>query len=114
MNTMKQADVQQYQERLIERKAELETQLDEDAESSDVVELDQSRMGRLSRVDALQAQQMAMEAARRHRRELARIARALERVELGEYGICVACGEEIDPRRLNIDLAAARCIDCAR
>lgn len=111
---MKQADVQQYKKRLVDRQAELKSQLDEDAESSDVVELDQSRMGRLSRVDALQAQQMAMEAARRHRRELARIARALERVEAGEYGLCMACGEEIDPRRIEIDPAVARCINCAK
>lgn len=28
-------------------------------------------------------------------------------------GICVECGEHIDPRRLEVMPGAARCIDCA-
>lgn len=111
---MKPEETKSFKERLAARKAELEAQLKDDDESSGVVELDQSRQGRLSRIDALQAQEMARESARRHRRELARVSAALERVEAGEYGVCVACGEAIDPRRLDIDPAAARCIDCAR
>lgn len=111
---MNKAELQELKQKLVDLQTDLKVRLKDDEESSGVVELDQSRQGRLSRIDALQAQEMARESARRHRRELARVSAALERVEAGEYGDCVACGEEIDPRRLDIDPAAARCIDCAR
>lgn len=111
---MKPEEIESFRKRLASRKSELEVQLRDDEASSGVVELDQSRLGRLSRIDALQAQQMAKEAGRRHRLEMARVSAALARLEAGEFGVCVACGEDIDPRRLDIDPAAARCIDCAQ
>jgi DnaK suppressor protein len=98
---------------LAELKSRLEAQLRDDAESSDVVVLDPSRVGRLSRMDAMQAQEMALEAARRNRLELGRIEQALKRLEKSEYGYCLECGEDIDPRRLAVDPAATHCIDCA-
>ena len=82
-------------------------------EAGETVELDQARVGRLSRMDALQAQQMALETERRNRASLMLVERALERIEQGEYGNCLACGEPIDPRRLDADPTATRCIACA-
>ena len=82
-------------------------------EAGETVELDQTRVGRLSRMDALQAQQMALETERRNRARLLLVQRALERIERGEYGDCLACGEPIDPRRLEADPTATRCIACA-
>ena len=82
-------------------------------EAGETVELDQARVGRLSRMDALQAQQMALETERRNRARLLLVQRALERIEQGEYGDCLACGEPIDPRRLEADPTATRCIACA-
>ncbi len=78
-----------------------------------VVELDQSRVGRLSRMDAMQAQAMSKETNRRRELQILRIKAALERIEHGEYGLCVACDEKIDVRRLELDPAAPLCIDCA-
>ena len=80
---------------------------------SATVELDQSRVGRLSRMDALQGQAMSREAGRRRHEELARIGAALIRVEEGEYGYCLRCGEEIAAGRLEVDPAATLCIQCA-
>lgn len=37
---------------------------------------------------------------------------ALKRIHMGEYGECVACGEEIAPRRLMARPATTHCIDC--
>ena len=82
-------------------------------QAGETVELDQARVGRLSRMDALQAQQMALETERRNRARLMLVQRALERIELGEYGDCLACGKPIDPRRLEADPTATRCIACA-
>lgn len=37
---------------------------------------------------------------------------ALERIEQGEYGICMQCGEEIAPRRLEVRPFSRYCIEC--
>lgn len=37
---------------------------------------------------------------------------ALERIEAGEYGICLQCGEAIAPRRLEVRPFSRYCIDC--
>ena len=77
------------------------------------VELDQQSVGRLSRMDALQVQAMALEASRRRATELRRIEAALARIDTGEYGFCVECGEEIAARRLEFDPATPYCVSCA-
>lgn len=41
-----------------------------------------------------------------------KIKEALARIEDGEYGICVACGEEISEKRLIARPVATHCIDC--
>jgi DnaK suppressor protein len=45
--------------------------------------------------------------------ELRRIAAALARIDEGEYGTCLECGEEIAVRRLEFTPAAPLCIGCA-
>ena len=77
------------------------------------VELDQQAVGRLSRMDALQVQAMALETSRRRAVELRRIAAALARMDEGDYGYCLECGEEIAARRLELDPAVPLCIGCA-
>ena len=44
--------------------------------------------------------------------ELRAIEAAKERVALGSYGVCVDCGVEIPLNRLEVQLAAARCVPC--
>lgn len=78
------------------------------------VELDQARVGRLSRMDALQSQAMSIETERRRQVELQQIEAALKRLDKGDYGYCLNCGEEIAPKRLEFNPTAAVCIDCAR
>ena len=77
------------------------------------MELDQTRLGRLSRVDAMQAQQMARASSRRRQAERGRIAAALKRIDDGDYGYCLSCGEMIPAPRLHIDPAAPQCVGCA-
>jgi len=38
---------------------------------------------------------------------------ALQRIEAGEYGDCVSCGEEIPTKRLQALPFAIRCVKCA-
>lgn len=41
-----------------------------------------------------------------------KIKEALQRIEDGDYGICVACGNEISEKRLIARPVATHCIDC--
>lgn len=99
--------------RLLKLREDLEALAETGDQSSEVVELDQSRVGRLSRMDALQAQAMAQESGRRREIMLRNIAAALARVERGEYGFCQSCDEPIPAKRLEFDPAARLCIGCA-
>ena len=38
---------------------------------------------------------------------------ALERVRAGTYGVCVSCGRDIPPGRLEVRPATAFCVACA-
>jgi DnaK suppressor protein len=78
------------------------------------VTLDQESVGRLSRIDAMQGQAMALAQARRRRSERAAIDAALRRIDEGEFGYCLKCGDEIAPARLEHNPAATTCITCAR
>ena len=42
------------------------------------------------------------------------INQALKRLEIGKYGICLNCGEKLQPARLEIMPAAALCVECQR
>ncbi|MDJ0879531.1 MAG: TraR/DksA C4-type zinc finger protein [Halieaceae bacterium] len=109
---MSELNLEHFRNRLHQLQAELEAVADQSADASSTVELDQSRVGRLSRMDAMQAQSMAQETARRRKAQLLRIEGALRRIDSGEYGECFACGEEIDPARLEFDPTTTRCVAC--
>jgi len=46
--------------------------------------------------------------------EIERIRAALARIEEGEYGVCVRCGEEISAERLDVLPATPFCRNCAK
>jgi DnaK suppressor protein len=100
-------------DRLLALRRELETIVATSGDSAAVVELDQSKVGRLSRMDAMQAQAMAQASAQRREAMLRNIEAALNRIDDGSYGLCRDCDEPINPKRLEFDPTALRCIDCA-
>lgn len=114
MNERTDIDMATMKARLLEMRAELEALAQEHEHDSDVVELDQTTQGRLSRMDALQGQAMAQEVARRRDAEIKRIDAALKRIEDGDFGYCLSCGEEIHAKRLDFDPSVPNCINCAR
>ena len=106
-------DVKQAREILRARRSELEMLSAGSAEARETVTLDQQSVGRLSRMDAMQQQAMAQATERQRAAEITRIDNALKRLDDGEYGTCVECGEDIGEKRLEIDPAATLCINCA-
>ena len=103
----------EYKNRLLEMQSNLLQAQETADEAEQTVELDQTRVGRLSRMDAMQAQAMSIETGRRRRQKLAQIEAALKRIEADEFGYCQECGEEIVPKRLEIDPTVLLCIGCA-
>ncbi len=95
------------------RMAELEREAASGAEDRKPVELDQQSVGRLSRMDSLQVQAMAQASEQRRRLEARRIRAAITRIDEGEYGLCVTCGDDIAEARLTADPMAPACIACA-
>ena len=47
------------------------------------------------------------------RNEIIQIKQAIKRIDDGHYGICVECGEPVQPERLKILPFIAKCIHCA-
>lgn len=70
-------------------------------------------IGRLTRMEAIQAQAMGEAGKHRARQRLAQVRRALERIEMGRFGMCVQCGSDIPPWRLEIMPESALCVTCA-
>lgn len=99
--------------KLLEELHELTTASEATSDDRKPVALDQQSVGRLSRMDALQGQAMATASQQRRRHRIVALETALRRMDDGDYGYCIECGEPIASRRLMIDPAAAKCIRCA-
>lgn len=106
-------DLDKVREGLVAMRADLDAHDRVTQEDRAPVELDQTSVGRLSRMDALQVQAMSLAGEQRRRNERVRIDAALRRLDSGDYGDCVMCGEEIAPERLDLDPTIATCIRCA-
>lgn len=66
--------------------------------------------GELDDTEAREAVEFGLLRVKRELRR--RIDEALDRLETGEYGTCVECGEEIPTARLNALPFAVRCLEC--
>ena len=91
---------------------ELRILLEQAADLTRPVTLDQQSVGRVSRIDAIQQQQMAIASQTQTSRMLRSIEAALRRIEEGEYGDCRQCGEPILFARLQIQPEASLCVTC--
>lgn len=111
---MNDAELDKFRRLIEARLADLVGEDDLGQAGQATVQLDQQAVGRLSRQDALQNQAMAKATHARRQTEQTRLKAALARMDEGEYGYCEDCGEQIATGRLELDPAAARCIQCAR
>lgn len=108
-----ETQIESFRSALIQERDELLATDSVGTSSAEPVALDQTRVGRLSRMDALQVQAMAIETQRRRQLRLGAIEAALRRIDAGDFGLCLACEEPFDPRRLAADPTLALCIRCA-
>jgi len=104
---------EEARKQLLGRQAELDEEDAISADSRDPVALQQDSVGRLSRMDAMQQQAMAQATQKRRDAEKQRIRAALVRLDEGEWGWCLTCGEEIAQARLRHDPSVGQCVGCA-
>lgn len=107
-------DLELIRSKLIARREELAVQEKNSEADRAPVALDQESVGRLSRIDAMQVQAMALAQQRRRRSEGAAIEAALRRIDEGEFGYCLRCGDDIAPARLENNPTVTICIECAK
>lgn len=107
-------DLDAFREKLLLQRQMLLAQDEMSKEGRAPVTLDQDSVGRVSRIDAMQVQAMALAQQRRRESERAAIDAALRRIEDGEFGFCIACGEDIAEARLFNLPSVTTCIECAR
>ncbi|OSQ52176.1 molecular chaperone DnaK [Marivita geojedonensis] len=110
---MNDADRSRFRALIKDRLTDLDAEDGLGRDGQSVVTLDQQAVGRLSRQDALLSQSMAK--ATQARRDGLRKAlhAALTRIDDGDFGYCEDCGDNIAPKRLELDPTARRCISCA-
>ncbi len=102
-----------FRDLLLQRLGELDEQDRITAADRDPVTLDQESVGRLSRIDAMQVQAMALAQERRRKAERLAIAAALQRIESGDFGYCIECGDAIAEGRLRNNPTVVKCLECA-
>ena len=101
-----------YRSKLEAEINELRVLSDNSKQSRAPVTLDQQSVGRLSRMDAMQQQSMDLAKEERRAQRLAILTAALKRMDDGEFGYCLKCGEDIPSSRLDVDPAVTLCVDC--
>jgi DnaK suppressor protein len=106
--------------------AELRTELDSDREvlraqitrlEAEFAEESQTRPSSDDEVDtgsATSERERTMSLTRHARSQLAMIEEALGRMDDGTYGVCVSCGDAIDPDRLEARPQSVQCMPCQR
>ena len=104
--------IKKFRDLLIKEKDELKMLSLKTKDSRAPVILDQQSVGRLSRMDAIQQQNMNLATETNRNNKISQIENTLKRIELGTFGICISCGEEISEKRLLIDPTVLKCIDC--
>jgi RNA polymerase-binding transcription factor len=113
MTEMNDRGPDHYRRLLADQLSDLERQDARGQDAQRTVTLDQQSIGRLSRMDAMQQQAMAKATQARRNQMKQRIRAALIRLDEGEFGYCLICGEDIAPKRLDLDPTALTCVACA-
>lgn len=69
-------------------------------------------IGEMSILDLLSDAGLAIADIRRE--EISNLEEALRRLEMGTYGVCEGCGEQIDTQRLRLVPYTAYCLECQK
>lgn len=105
------SDTERYRAALLGLQAHVQSELEALAPWCEPVAPDVA-LGRLTRSDAMQDQQMALHQRERLQAQQTRIKTALDRIGAGTFGLCLACKQPIDARRLETAPDSPLCVPC--
>jgi len=103
---------ERYRRPLEESLVEIEQYLQKTEESAEAVSPDRG-LGRLSRMEAMQDQQLILEARRRKKMQKVAVQSALQRMDNGQFGCCIFCGNLIPEERLEVAPESSSCVNCS-
>ncbi|MFH5832572.1 TraR/DksA family transcriptional regulator [Halalkalibaculum sp. DA3122] len=109
MNSKEQQEMKQV---ILEKIEETEEEIKQLKELTKPVKPDNA-YGRLSRMDAINNKSINDAALREQKSRLQKLERALDKLEEGNYGNCVKCGDPIPLGRLKFMPWTAKCVNCA-
>ena len=108
---MEKKRLEQYKKRLLERKEQLQdivSKLEQDGREAD----EEIANDVADKATNSYTKEFLFKKSNDDRFILQLIQEALERMDAGEYGTCVACGGEMQQKRLEAVPWARHCIDC--
>jgi len=108
---MEKKRLDQYRKRLLERKEQLQeivSKLEQDGREAD----EEIANDVADKATNSYTKEFLFKKSNDDRFIMQLIQEALERMDSGEYGACVACGGEMQPKRLEAVPWARHCIDC--
>lgn len=111
MHALTELEVARLADDLRNLRDRLHAGLDAARDASKPVDLDEP-IGRLSRMDALQQQSMASANRRASQLRLQQVESAQRRIEDGDYGDCLDCGEPVGFARLEARPESPFCLGC--
>ena len=108
---MEKKRLDQYRKRLLERKEQLQeivSKLEQDGREAD----EEIANDVADKATNSYTKEFLFKKSNDDRFIMQLIQEALERMDSGEYGACVACGGEMQPKRLEAVPWARHCIEC--
>jgi DnaK suppressor protein len=103
-------DTDKIQKQLISELKDLEERMEDERRK-----MEQAQVVNPDRADLAWASNQRQQARRSLERTQARLQQvkaALQRIDDGTYGMCLRCGKEIQPERLEVMPAVEYCIEC--
>lgn len=108
---MKKADIEKFKELLIEERNRIIEDLYVD--NQEFSELDHAEVGDLvDQAYKYQEKELLINVSQNEMKTLNQIKSALKRIEEGNYGQCVVCGNDLNPNRLEALPYATECVSC--
>jgi len=108
---MDQHQVEQARQRLLRMRSETLREVQDSRQACR--DLGQDGVGDIGDISAnTYNRDVLMNLSETQRQLIRDIDAALERIEQGEYGECLRCGEEIAPRRMEVRPFSRYCVEC--
>jgi DnaK suppressor protein len=112
MNIMDQSAQEEMRDVIQEKIEETEEEIKHLVELTKPIKPDNA-YGRLSRMDAINNKTINDAALRKQKSQLQKLERALDRIDEGNYGTCLKCGDDIPLGRLKFMPWTSKCVKCA-